>query len=77
MKCQKNYSRVHVESCTSALIREALETSSASASEKMAENFTLFAIEEEIAVQMPKNSAKRAKIQLDEWQLLFEEYVVD
>ena len=77
MKCQKNYSRVHVESCTSALIREALETSSASASKKMAENFTLFAIEEEIAVQMPKNSVKRAKIQLDEWQLLFEEYVVD
>ena len=66
MKCQKNYSRVHVESCTSALIREALETSSALASEKMAENFTLFAIEEEIAVQMPKNSVKRAKIQLDE-----------
>ena len=66
MKCQKNYSLVHVESCTSALIREALETSSASASEKMAENFTPFAIEEEIAVQMPKNSAKRAKIQLDE-----------
>ena len=62
MKCQKNYSRVHVESCTSAL---------------MAENFTLFAIEEEIAVQMPKNWVKRAKIQLDEWQLLFEEYVVD
>ena len=66
MKCQKNYSRVHVESCTSALIREALETSSASASKKMAENFTLFAIEEEIAVQMPKNWVKRAKIQLDE-----------
>ena len=43
----------------------------------MAENFILFAIEEEIAVQMPKNSVKRAKIQLDEWQLLFEEYVVD
>ena len=77
MKCQKNYSRVHVESCTSALIREALGTGSASASKKMAENFTLFAIEEEIAVQMPKNSVKRAKIQLDEWQLLFEEYVVD
>ena len=77
MKCQKNYSRVHVKNCTSALIREALGTSSASASKKMAENFTLFAIEEEIAVQMPKNSAKRAKIQLDEWQLLFEEYVVD
>jgi len=68
MKCQKNYSRVHVKSCTSALIREALGTSSA---------FQLFAIEEEIAVQMPKNSAKRTKIQLDEWQLLFEEYVVD
>ena len=66
MKCQKNYSRVHVESCTSALSREALETSSASASKKMAENFTLFAIEEEIALQMPKNSLKRAKIQLDE-----------
>ena len=73
MKCQKNYSRVHVESCTSALIREALGT----LSKKMAENFTLFAIEEEIAVQMPKNSAKTAKIQLDEWQLLFEEYAVD
>ena len=43
----------------------------------MAENFTLFAIEEEIAVQMPKNIGRRAKIQLDEWQLLFEEYVVD
>ena len=81
MKCQKSYSRVHVKSCTSALIREALETSSASASKNMAENFTLFswlfAIEEEIAVQMPKNSAKRAKLPLDEWQLLFEEYVVD
>ena len=37
-----------------------------SASKKMAENFTLFAIEEEIAVQMPKNIARRAKIQLDE-----------
>ena len=60
------YSRVHVKSCTSALIREALGSSSASASKKMAENFTLFAIEEEIALQMPKNSAKRAKIQLDE-----------
>ena len=79
MKCQKNYSRVHVKSCTLALIREALGTSSASASKKKAENSTLFVIEEEIAVQMSKDSAKRAKIQLDayEWQLLFEEYVVD
>ena len=77
MKCQKNYSRVHVKSYNSVLIREALETSSASASKKKLEYFTLFAIDEEIAVQMPKNSAKRGKIQLDEWQLLFEEYVVD
>ena len=77
MKCQKNYSRVQVKSYTSALIREALGTSSASATKKKAEHFTLFAIEEEIVVLMPKNSAKRAKIQLDEWQLLFEEYVVD
>ena len=43
----------------------------------MAENFTLFAIEEKIAVQMPKNITRRAKIQLDERQLLFEEYLVD
>ena len=43
----------------------------------MAENFTLFAIEEEIAVQMAKKIARIAKIQLDEWQLLFEEYLVD
>ena len=57
--------------------REALGTSSTSASKKMAENFTLFGIEEEIPVQMPKNIARRAKIQLDEWQLLFEEYLVD
>ena len=55
-----------MKSRTSALIGEALGTSSASASKKMAENFRLFATEEEIAVQMPKNSAKRAKIQLDE-----------
>ena len=42
--------------CSSTLIRrEALGTSSASDSKKMAENFTLFAIEEEIPVQMPKN----------------------
>ena len=40
-------------------------------------NFTLFAIEEKIAVQMPKNIARRGKIQLDEWQLLFKEYLVD
>ena len=46
--------------------REALVTSSAPGSKKMAENFTLFAIEEEITVQMPKNIARRAKIQLDE-----------
>ena len=38
----------------------------ASASKKMAENFTVFAIEEEIAVQMPKNIARIAKIQLEE-----------
>ena len=31
---------------------------------KMAENFTLFAIEEEITEQMPKNIARRAKTQL-------------
>ena len=31
-----------------------------------AQNFTLFAIEEKIAVQIPKNIARRAKIQLDE-----------
>ena len=46
--------------------REAQVTSSAPGSKKMAENFTLFAIEEEITVQMPKNIARRAKIQLDE-----------
>ena len=33
---------------------------------KMAENFTLFAIEEEITEQMPKNIARREKIQLYE-----------
>ena len=53
--------------CSSTLIRqEDLGTNSASATKKMAENFTLFVIEEEIAVQMPKNIARRAKIQLDE-----------
>ena len=35
-------------------------------SKKMAENFTLFPIEEEIPAQVPKNIARRAKIQLDE-----------
>ena len=64
--------------CSSTLIRqEDLGTSSASATKTMAENFTLFAIEEKIAVQMLKNITRRAKIQLDEWQLLFEEYLVD
>ena len=57
--------------------REALGTSSAPSSKKMAENFTLFAIEEEIPVQVPKNIGRRAKIQLDESQLLFEEYLAD
>ena len=54
------------ENSSTLIRREALGTSSGSATEKMAENFTLFAIEEEIAVQMPKNIARRAKIQLDE-----------
>ena len=39
---------------------------SLSYSKKWRKNFTLFAIEEEIAVHMPKNIARRAKIQLDE-----------
>ena len=53
--------------CSSTPIRrEGLGMSSSSASKKMAEIFTLFAIEEEIAVQMPKNIARIAKIQLDE-----------
>ena len=54
------------ENSSTLIRREALGTSSGSATKKMAENFTLFAIEEEIAVQMPKNIARRAKIQLDE-----------
>ena len=33
---------------------------------KWPKNFTLFGIEEEIAVHMPKSIARRAKIQLDE-----------
>ena len=59
IKCPKNSSTL--------IRREALGTSSASATKKMAENFTLlFAIEEKIAVQMLKNIARRAKMQLDE-----------
>ena len=66
-KMSKNYSRVQAKFCSSTLIRqEDLGTSSASATKTMAENFTLFAIEEEIAVQMPKNISRKAKIQLDE-----------
>ena len=39
---------------------------SLSYSKKWRKNFTLFAIEEEIAVHMSKNIARRAKIQPDE-----------
>ena len=81
IKCQKTIPECFPSTgkiCSSTPIRrETLGTSSASASKKMAENFTLFAIEEEIAVQMPKNIARIAKLQLDEWQLLFEQYLVD
>ena len=49
------------------ICREALGTSSAPGTVvKKGGNFTLFAIEEEIPVQVPKNMARRAKIQLDE-----------
>ena len=58
--CQKTIP----ENSSTLIRREALGTSLAT--KKMAENFTLFAIEEKIAVQMPKNIARRAKIQLDE-----------
>ena len=62
IKCQKT-----IPEYSSTLIRrEALGTSSGSGTKKMAENFTLFAIEEKIAVQMPKNTARRTKMQRDE-----------
>ena len=52
--------------CSSTLIRrEALGTSSAQVV-KNGGKFTLFAIEEKISVQMPKNMPRKAKIQLDE-----------
>ena len=62
MPCQRTFP----EYSSTLIRREALGTSSALATKKMAENFTLFAIEEKIAVQMLKNIARRAKIQLDE-----------
>ena len=69
-KCQKTipecFPRTGKIYYSTPIRREDLGTSSASASKKMAENFTLFAIEEEIAVQMAKNIARIAKIQLDE-----------
>ena len=44
---------------------------------KMAENFVRFACEKEIVEIQPTNIAKTEKIQLDEWQLLFQEYLLN
>ena len=60
--CQKTIP----ENSSTLIRRETLGTSTGSGTKKIAENFTLFAIEEKIAVQMRKNIARRAKIQLDE-----------
>ena len=65
----KNYYRVQAKFVLQPPFAEKPWARAAPGSKKMAENFTLFAIEEEIAVQMPKNTgniARRAKIQLDE-----------
>ena len=62
--------------------RHALETTLRSLSHfaelgKMAENFVRFACENEIVEIHPTNIAKTEKIQLDGWQLLFEEYLLN
>ena len=43
----------------------------------MAENFVRFACEKEIVEIQATNIAKTEKIQLDGWQLLFEEYLLN
>ena len=62
--------------------RHALETTLRSLSHfvelgKMAENFVRFACKKEIVEIQPTNIAKTEKIQLDGWQLLFEEYLLN
>ena len=62
--------------------RYALETTLRSLSHfvelgKMAENFVRFACEKEIVEIQPTNIARTEKIQLDGWQLLFEEYLLN
>ena len=62
--------------------RHALETTLRSLSHfvelgKMAENFVRFACEKEIVEIQPTNIARTEKIQLDGWQLLFEEYLLN
>ena len=62
--------------------RHALETTLRSLSHfvelgKMAETFVRFACEKEVVEIQPTNIARKEKIQLDGWQLLFEEYLLN
>ena len=62
--------------------RHALETTLRSLSHfvelgKMAETFVRFTCEKEVVEIQPTNIARTEKIQLDGWQLLFEEYLLN
>ena len=77
VKCQKNYSWVQAKFALQPLFAVKPWGRAQPKVVKNGGKFTLFAIEEKISVQMPKNMPRKAKIQLDEWQLLFKEYLVD
>ena len=66
-KMSKNYSRVQAKfALQPSFAKKTCGRAQPQLLKKMAENFILFAIDEKIAVQMPENIARRAKIQLDE-----------
>ena len=66
IKCQKNYYRVQARFALQPLFAVKPWGRAQPKVVKNGGNFTLFAIEEKIAVQMPKNTARRTKMQRDE-----------